>query len=77
MNRECVDCGDYAEARERCQTCYQRARRTGVITVIHARVSSEEALMMQCLKDQGLSLNAIARTIGRGVATVHRHIGGE
>ena len=77
MNRECIDCGDYAEARGRCQTCYQRARRTGTIDIMHARVSDEEALMMRCLKRQGLSLHAIARTVGRAVTTVHRYCGGE
>jgi len=37
------------------------------------RVTEAEVQLMQCLRDQGLSLAAVADVVGRGDATVHRH----
>ena len=77
MTGTCIDCGDdWIAARERCSTCYARALRDGVISVICEPVRPDEVDRMRRLKASGLSLNKIARVIGRGVATVHRHVGG-
>jgi len=69
----CIDCGDRAVARHRCDTCYQRARRTGEIAVILHRVTADEVQAMRRLRAQGMSMAAVADEVGRGVATVHRH----
>ena len=70
----CIDCGEaWVHARDRCDTCYRRARRSGEIVVMLKRVTEAEAELMQCLRDQGLSLSAIAEVVGRGDATVYRH----
>jgi hypothetical protein len=72
----CIDCQDpWTHARGRCSTCYARAIRTGEITALYAKVSAHEALLMRCLRDEGLSLGEVAEAVGRGVATVHRHVG--
>ena len=72
----CIDCGDdWVVVRGRCDTCYRRARRLGVINVITERITPSEVDEMRRLKAQGLSLNAIGRSVGRSVASVHRHAG--
>ena len=70
----CIDCGEaWVHARDRCDTCYRRAIRSGEIVVMLKRVTEAEVQLMQCLRDQGLSLAAVADVVGRGDATVHRH----
>lgn len=73
---DCKDCGDpWTHARGRCSTCYARAIRTGEITRLYTKVSADEALLIRCLRDQGLSLAKIAEAVGRASATVCRHAG--
>ena len=72
----CIDCGDdQVVVRGRCDTCYRRARRMGVLDVITKRITQSEVDEMRRLKTQGLSLSAIGRSVGRSVASVHRHAG--
>jgi len=72
----CIDCGDdWVVVRGRCDTCYRRARRMGVIHVITKRITPSEVDEMRRLKRQGLSLSAIGRSVRRSVASVHRHAG--
>ena len=74
----CIDCGDdWIHARGRCDTCYRVARREGVIDKLWDRVDEQEHARMVELQSQGMSLNGIARELGRAVATVHRHVGGK
>jgi len=70
----CVDCqDDQAVARQRCDTCYRRARRSGVIGSLWRPVSDAEVQRMRQLRSRGLSLAAVADVVGRGVSTVYRH----
>jgi hypothetical protein len=73
----CIDCGDdWVVVRGRCDTCYRRARRMGVIDVIIKRITPSEVDEMRRLKTQGLSMDAIGRSVGRSVTSVQRHAGG-
>ena len=73
----CIDCeDDWVVVRGRCDTCYRIARREGVIVRLWCRVDEQEHARMVELQSRGMSLNGIAREIGRGVSTVHRHVGG-
>ena len=73
----CVDCGDeHAPARDRCDTCYRRALRTGEICRVLARVTNEEAATMRRMAAAGLSLGEVAHAVGRGWGTVRRHVTG-
>ena len=72
----CIDCGDeWVVVRGRCDTCYRRARRMGVIDVIIKRITPSEVDEMRRLKTQGLSMDAIGRSVGRSVTSVQRHAG--
>ena len=56
-----------------CSSCQAQARAEGRLHAQAPETSAAQRLMMQCLRDQGLSDHHIARVTGRSVATVYKH----
>ena len=59
-----------------CSSCQAKARAEGRLHALVPKTSLAQRLMMQCLRDQGLSYHRIARATGRSVATVYKHTRG-
>ena len=56
-----------------CSSCQAQARAEGRLHALVPKTNLAQRLMMQCLRDQGLSYHHIARVTGRSVATVYKH----